>query len=431
LTEEVLTLEPIWWILLALMLGYGIYALIPDLLAHRLGVGAWKRHYGAGVVLTFDDGPDPQYTPLFLAFLKERNITACFFLIGEKALKYPELVMQIKEEGHQIGCHGYAHKHGFILSPRKTWALWSDGIHALENILGEDIHFVRAPWGAVTLPLLIWCRVKGKKLVGWTVKGWDWKANRRPEDIATDILRKVDHGAIALLHDGGGEPNAPNNTLQALNLLERDIRTSRMVPIVTLELPDWTLGRRIAFRLWEQWEKLYAKRFHVERISSKNGFRIAQGTYHGPDLLDENGELLAKTGDTVAFLHLENIHFQKMGTDPRRIAWHAVKLIRRSMVELAEFVADHPIYGKLEVFVGVTLLNRGVKGLGFHVEEGPGQHPGIVGGIQQIVYRVYNPGEQQHTGEKKSTPKVVWISRRALMEKYKAKSGELHSEDFS
>ncbi|QSX07835.1 polysaccharide deacetylase family protein [Alkalibacter rhizosphaerae] len=411
--------------------AFVIYDLLPDLLAHRLGIGAWKRHYGAGVVLTFDDGPDPRYTPDFLDFLQERSIPACFFVVAKDGLEHKNILLRMKEEGHQIGCHGWMHRHGWSRSPWKTWREWTRAVEALEKILDQEILYVRAPWGAVNLALMVWCKAKGKHLIGWTAKGWDWKNKRRPEEIVSDLLKKADHGTILLLHDGGGEAGAPKNTLEALPLLAKGVLEEIKVPFVPLELSDWTWRKRIGFRLWEQWEAFYAKHNQVERISFQNAFRIAQGVYEGPDLMGEDGNLVARRGDRAGMIHLENIHFQKFGTDPKRIALRSIRLVRNSMKELAVFSATDPRYKDVDVFVGLTLLSRGVKGVGFHVEEDSAPPSKVIGWIQQMVYRVYNPANLKHTGENESTPKVVWISRQELMDKYLPSSGDVHAQDLS
>lgn len=402
-----------------------VYAVLPDFFAHRLGIGAWKRHYSAGIALTFDDGPHPIHTPALLAFLTEKKWTVCFFVVVEKALQHPEILLQMKSEGHIIGCHGYHHRHAWLMSPWKTWNQWTKACAELEGLLGEEVPLVRAPWGSVNLMLLVWCKMKKKKLIGWSVMGRDWDVGETPEEIAGRILRKADHGTIALLHDGGGNEGAPENTLRALPLLAQGLKKDVKIPVVPFTGTSWTLGKRLSFRLWEKWEHFYSRKFHVTRISPTNGFRIAKGVYEGADLLGSNGEVLAKAGDPVGELHLENIHFQKMGTDPRKIGLNALRLIRKSMVELAEYAEKEPEYQDVKVFLGRTLLNRGVKGLGFHVEETTHQKKSeIVAFVQQIVYRVYNPGEKKQTGEKKSTPKLVWISRQELLDKHLRSSGE-------
>jgi peptidoglycan/xylan/chitin deacetylase (PgdA/CDA1 family) len=61
------------------------------------------------IALTFDDGPDPDTTPIILEILKQKNVKATFFVIGKKAEKYPELLRQIDEEGHIVANHSYSH----------------------------------------------------------------------------------------------------------------------------------------------------------------------------------------------------------------------------------------------------------------------------------------------------------------------------------
>jgi peptidoglycan/xylan/chitin deacetylase (PgdA/CDA1 family) len=85
------------------------YLLIPEICLHIFGWGSWKRQYSPGVSLTFDDGPDPNYTPLVLDTLAKLNIKATFFLVAEKAENNPAIVKRIIAEGHTIGCHCYTH----------------------------------------------------------------------------------------------------------------------------------------------------------------------------------------------------------------------------------------------------------------------------------------------------------------------------------
>ena len=68
------------------------------------------------VLYTIDDGPNPESTPLWLDLLKEQNIKAIFFLVAQKCERYPELIDRIKQEGHVIGSHGYAHLDGWRTS---------------------------------------------------------------------------------------------------------------------------------------------------------------------------------------------------------------------------------------------------------------------------------------------------------------------------
>ncbi|WJH35220.1 polysaccharide deacetylase family protein [Paenibacillus sp. CC-CFT747] len=76
------------------------------------------RQGGKGqIALTFDDGPDPVYTPRLLDLLKERGIRATFFVLGSKAEKHPDLIRRMHEEGHQIGIHNYTHLSNWLMTP--------------------------------------------------------------------------------------------------------------------------------------------------------------------------------------------------------------------------------------------------------------------------------------------------------------------------
>jgi hypothetical protein len=83
---------------------YMIYTIVPTLLVRLGGIGVIKRRKSyCGIALTFDDGPDCQYTSKVLDYLKKHNIRATFFILGEKAILYPELIVRMHQEGHLNG----------------------------------------------------------------------------------------------------------------------------------------------------------------------------------------------------------------------------------------------------------------------------------------------------------------------------------------
>lgn len=114
-----------------------LYTIIPDLFLHRLGFGSWKRQYSPGVALTFDDGPDPMITPRLLEVLKRRKLSVTFFVIAEKAAKYPELIRQMVKEGHQIGVHSLSHHYAWFTSPWKTAREWTESVRILEQLMDK------------------------------------------------------------------------------------------------------------------------------------------------------------------------------------------------------------------------------------------------------------------------------------------------------
>ncbi|RJE48446.1 MULTISPECIES: polysaccharide deacetylase family protein [unclassified Dehalobacter] len=415
------TLLCVFIVAISLFAVFAVYALIPELFVHFFGIGSWKRHYSPGVTLTFDDGPDPRYTPKFLAVLAEQNVRACFFLVAEKAEKQPELVKSILDHGHTVGSHGYRHRHAWLMPPLKTWNLWNKAMEEMHRLTGQEPVYVRAPWGGVNLSLLFWCHFKGKKLISWSADGRDWHIERTPHRIVQRITHRTKEGTIILLHDSGGDKGAPENTLAALKPLVIEIQKELKLPLVPLQLPDWSLPRRIGFRVWEKWELFYARCKQITRIDERNIFRLGLTRYHGPDLFNENGELIASAGDMVGEIHLDNTRFRGLGTNIQKIGYNALKQARLSLPVLARYISLNPNYKDIKAFLGITLINRGVKGLGFNVTEYTNGNAGFIGFMQKIVYRVYNPSAKKDTEKLGTKPKVVWISKDALLEKYLTK----------
>ena len=401
-----------------LMGGVALYTVIPDLFLHRLGVGSWKRQFGPGVALTFDDGPDPAFTPQILGVLKKYQVYATFFVVAEKAKKYPELIRQIKAEGHQIGVHSLNHRYAWFSSPWKTSREWTESVRILEQLTDNKIIWMRPPWGTFNLMTWWWFKRRKMRAVLWTAEGHDWEARRSAEEITERILKGVDEGTIIVLHDSGGELDARKNSILALEQLCEQIVQQLKLPLVPLEFPDWSVGQRVVFRVWEMWEHYYARRHRVERIDARNIFRLEKSTYDGPDLYAEDGKLLAKKGDAVAEIHLDNIRLQAKGRDMQRTALKAMRQIRESLPGLARYVAQDPTYDNLKVFVAETLLHRGVKGFGFNVQELPDTRKGRgIAWLQKIIMRVYHPAGKNRKNERLGNKTMlVWISRENLLQ---------------
>lgn len=407
------------FIIYLLIITVSSYYLIPELLCHILGIGAQKRHFSPGTALTFDDGPDPKYTPLLLEILKKHNIKACFFLLGSKAKKHPELVQAIIADGHDIGSHGHIHKHAWFLSPSATWKLWNLSISTLKDITGKEPRFVRPPWGGVNLSFLLWCLVKRKKIILWSVSGKDWNGDIPQSLIVKKVVHNAKEGSIILLHDSGGKNNAPANTIACVEELCRKIKEENKIPITALNFPRWSLLKRISFRLWEKWEHLYARLNKIKKIDENNLFRLSLSRYKGPDLKNDKGELLAKKGDMIGEIHFDNARFQTIGNNLARIGVQALKQVRLSLPALARYISDNPDYKDINVYIGITLLNRGAKGLGFNVQDYPCYRGPFIGFWQKLIVRIYHPlGKKRNTSSLGKSPKIVWISKETLINRY-------------
>ena len=149
------------------------------------------------IALTFDDGPHPRYTEQLLDGLKERNVVATFFVTGENAQNYPNIIRREQEEGHLIGNHTYSHIQ-LTSGNRETFReelVKTNEI--LENITGETVSFVRPPYGS-------WDKSFEKELnmfpVLWNIDPLDW-CSHNAECIAAKVVENAGDGDIILMHD--------------------------------------------------------------------------------------------------------------------------------------------------------------------------------------------------------------------------------------
>jgi peptidoglycan/xylan/chitin deacetylase (PgdA/CDA1 family) len=155
-----------------------------------------------GVVLTFDDGPDPVHTREVLDTLDKHDAKATFFVIGKKAEQHRDVVEEIVRRGHQVGVHGFAHDRLFAMrGSKRVRDDLERAMRVLENITGKTPSLFRPPIGH-TNPTI--ARVSDQldlTMVGWSVRAVDGLARTKPEDVLSRISRGLKDGAIVLLHD--------------------------------------------------------------------------------------------------------------------------------------------------------------------------------------------------------------------------------------
>jgi peptidoglycan/xylan/chitin deacetylase (PgdA/CDA1 family) len=155
-----------------------------------------------GVLITIDDGPDPQTTPAMLDLLDAHAVKAVFFLIGEKARRWPELVREIQQHGHEIGNHTEHHPAGrfWCLGPGATWREIACCQETLREITGQEPGWFRAPAGhyqSFTHPAL---RCLNLRLMSWNCRGFDG-IDPDVGRVLGRIAATVRPGGIILLHE--------------------------------------------------------------------------------------------------------------------------------------------------------------------------------------------------------------------------------------
>ena len=155
-----------------------------------------------GVVLTFDDGPDPIHTREVLDALDVHEAKATFFVIGKKAEQHRDVVLEIVRRGHSVGVHGFAHDRFFSLRGSKR--VREDLMHAvrvLESITGTTPTLFRPPIGHTNPTIARISDLLDLTMVGWSVRARDGLAGTKADDVLARISRGLEDGAIVLLHD--------------------------------------------------------------------------------------------------------------------------------------------------------------------------------------------------------------------------------------
>lgn len=161
--------------------------------------------------LTFDDGPSEHWTPLLLDLLKKYNVRASFFVVGEKAAAYPDIVLRIQKEGHVIGEHTYFHEKMIFRSPGYVQSdlLKTDALFRRLQIGNQS--FFRPPYGAKILVLPFELKRMNKMMITWNIepKAQYKRENYDSEAVSSFITDHIKPGSIILLHDGWTGNPAP------------------------------------------------------------------------------------------------------------------------------------------------------------------------------------------------------------------------------
>jgi peptidoglycan/xylan/chitin deacetylase (PgdA/CDA1 family)/nucleoside-diphosphate-sugar epimerase len=157
------------------------------------------------IALTIDDGPDPANTPRMLDIFREHAVKATFFVVAGAAEQYPELVLRMKKEGHEVGSHSYSHPYFNKLS-------WSGAIQeigmsrwVLRRILGEECKLFRPPHGKLSLRSLIPAWLAGQQVVMWNVDLKDYRA------LTGEVEAQLDRTSLSagdiILYHGVSQPS--------------------------------------------------------------------------------------------------------------------------------------------------------------------------------------------------------------------------------
>jgi peptidoglycan-N-acetylglucosamine deacetylase len=192
------------------MAGRGVGAARGALRGAALRAARPRRMLTGGntVALTFDDGPDEEFTPQVLDVLAAHRVRATFFLVGRRARNHPELVRRIVSDGHAVGSHTWSHPRPWTIGGLETLREYRAGRRAIEDLAGRDVPLFRPPKGYVTGRIALAALAARLEMWLWTLDPEDWQ----PGVTANQLLARLEGlraGDVVLLHDGLEDPLAP------------------------------------------------------------------------------------------------------------------------------------------------------------------------------------------------------------------------------
>lgn len=165
-----------------------------------------NRDAGKRIALTYDDGPNPAYTPELLALLARHGAHATFFQIGKWVEREPALAKEVRDAGHAVGNHTFNHPTLALCSTdrvKEELRLCHEASQAadIEYSTVDGASLMRCPWGRRRPGTLRAVKSAGYMPVQWSITGWDWAERKTADDIAGRCL-KAREGDVILLHDG-------------------------------------------------------------------------------------------------------------------------------------------------------------------------------------------------------------------------------------
>ena len=169
---------------------------------HLYSKVTWRRD-DAFVYLTFDDGPIPEVTPKILEILRQKQVKATFFVVGDNVRKHPDLLQQILADGHRVGNHTFHHLPGL----QTSLAEYLRDVSACDELLAAAQSdnplrpLFRPPYGRIRASQLRELRNAGYEVVLWDVLTHDYNACYTPEKMCEIVRRYTRKGSIVVFHD--------------------------------------------------------------------------------------------------------------------------------------------------------------------------------------------------------------------------------------
>ncbi len=428
-------------ILLYLFYFFTFYAFLPGIISRLFGFRVFKRGLSESEIsLTFDDGPDPKYTPRLLDLLKAHGVKATFFVVGKHAEAHPDIVERMHREGHSVGIHNYSHRANWIMRPKTVARHVRMTSEAIERITGEKPKFYRPPWGIMNL--FDFASRSRMQIVLWSAMPGDWRVSGGAERIETRMTKRLKGGQVYLLHDCGNtfgaDPEAPRNTIAALErfipaAMQKGYAFVRVEELMQSTAKARTKAKRepgpirkAIVSAWLLWERAFHTLFRLESAipGDHKSFLFYRVTdYRGRTVPFAGGDAL-KSGDKIVELHMNNellYEFGRKARSPVQLAIQLIRAMERTMPQLADSVLQRPDAASIKAVIGTSMVNRGVEQFGFTVVELPK-------GLFALATRLYlkallsviHPQGKDRLGERSEmlVPKMIALPASELARRY-------------
>ena len=191
------------------------------------------------LALTFDDGPDPTWTPKVLDLLARHDVRATFYVVGSRAQRFPDLLRRVVAAGHELGNHSWSHT-DLATAPREVVRdELTRTAEVVQQLTGQTMASIRPPWGHIDPVGLLTAAELGCSVVLWSELV---RASDAQVDLA-HCLREVRPGSVVLAHDGGPTPDdAALVAVDALvrGLVERGLRFATVSDLLAGPAPTRT-----------------------------------------------------------------------------------------------------------------------------------------------------------------------------------------------
>ena len=187
------------------------------------GLVAHGARQTAAVSLTFDDGPG-RGTEEILRLLDRHGARATFFMVGSQAERHPHVARWIVSAGHEVGSHTFSHLDHYEVAPHEAVSDMVAGAEAIAGVVGFEPQLYRAPYGHFVPETAAEAQRRGWTCVFWSVLANDWEEGETARSVADRVLRGLEPGTIAVLHDSRrAKPMNPEIVTGATAILLEEI----------------------------------------------------------------------------------------------------------------------------------------------------------------------------------------------------------------